>query len=591
MVSKSPLVGAGRGAPACGQALEPSTLRLDPRREDLLRRTVPALAPHLRRGRRVTSCVLLALLALVNVPGSARAGGPPSPIHSTFPRGVTLVGERNGVPDAKGYFEVAVADTDDVAMANVAVELDLTNVPQFVIADPQSYPGVDVVDPECRIVRAFTDASGVARFIVVGSLWAHPSCDSLPSRFAALFAGGTLLDSVSVAALDLDVVDGSGPHDMHLWLCDFLSAFSPGHSDYTHSGVVDPGDLAFLASAILDRSSEETAYPCVPGDVPTGNVLTIDGGLSLTRQRCYEYEEFEPNYSGDLCAANKHTNFIAWVTLPPGTSVNPVTGVEATFRVYDWLGSEPLPPYFHFQQPDGCNRTRLNTLNYPAGECLDNAGTWNSGMFASAGKAYYPHPETDDDSEEMIRVVTAVADPMGAVGTGTHALTAFRIRHGLPDCSGCGSNRVHISLEQIRLTTSTPNAAGHSDLLPSPTPTTIVINAAPGDLNVIGTGPNPLSVAPGPSGELRLMPVHPNPSRGEIDLGFALPAATRVRLGVYDVAGRQLRSLLDAPFPAGMHEIRWNGRTDSGGRVPPGLYYARLSTERGKVVRPVVILP
>jgi hypothetical protein len=556
-----------------------------------LRRSVPALAPHRPRSSWTAPSLLFALLAISAPAYPALAAGPPSPVKSSFPPGVTLVGERSGVPDPKGYFEVAIADADSVPLANVAVELDLTSVPQFVIADPQSYPGLNVVDPECRIVRGFTDASGIARFTIVGSLWSHPTCDSLPYRYAALFADGTLLDSVTVAALDLDVVDGSGPHDMHLWLCDFLQAYNPGHSDYTHDGSVGVADLSLLSSAILDRTSVETAYPCVTGDVPGGNILTIDGGLSVTRQRCFELEEEEPNYNGDLCAANKHTNFIAWVTLPPGTAVSPVTGVDATFRIADWSGSEPLPPYFHFQQPDGCNRTRLNTLNTPAGECLDASATWNYGMFASAAKAYYPDPRTDNDSEEMVRVVTAVADPQGAVGAGTHALTAFRIRHGAPDCSGCGSNRVFITLEQVRITTSTPNAPGPAGLLPSPTPTTIVINAAPGDLNVIGTGPNPLSVTAENRSELRLLPAHPNPSRGETDLGFTLPAASRVRLGIYDVAGRQLRNLLDAPFPAGVHEIRWNGRSDAGVPVPAGLYYVRLTTETGRFVRPVVVVP
>jgi hypothetical protein len=63
------------------------------------------------------------------------------------------------------------------------------------------------------------------------------------------------------------------------------------------------------------------------------------------------------------------------------------------------------------------------------------------------------------------------------------------------------------------------------------------------------------------------------------EIRFRLPAGGPARLAVYDTAGRLVRMLLEAGHAAGGHEQRalWDG-TDAGGRrVPPGIYFARLT--------------
>ena len=57
---------------------------------------------------------------------------------------------------------------------------------------------------------------------------------------------------------------------------------------------------------------------------------------------------------------------------------------------------------------------------------------------------------------------------------------------------------------------------------------------------------------------------------------FALPGRTEVRLGVYDVSGRLIRTLLTGVMPAGRHRVRWDGRDGEGRGVASGIYFARL---------------
>jgi len=77
--------------------------------------------------------------------------------------------------------------------------------------------------------------------------------------------------------------------------------------------------------------------------------------------------------------------------------------------------------------------------------------------------------------------------------------------------------------------------------------------------------------------ELRAIP---NPFNPLTTLHFDLPVGGRVRLEVYDVRGKLVRSLLDVELPAGSHEAVWDGR-DSGGRtMASGSYFARLEAGR-----------
>ena len=66
---------------------------------------------------------------------------------------------------------------------------------------------------------------------------------------------------------------------------------------------------------------------------------------------------------------------------------------------------------------------------------------------------------------------------------------------------------------------------------------------------------------------------YPNPVRGSTTFRFVLPERTRVELRVYDVAGRQVVSLVDETRTAGVHLLPW----DASG-LASGTYFARLST-------------
>ncbi len=89
----------------------------------------------------------------------------------------------------------------------------------------------------------------------------------------------------------------------------------------------------------------------------------------------------------------------------------------------------------------------------------------------------------------------------------------------------------------------------------------------------------------------------PNPAAGGRTTAFALavPAAAsagdRVRLELYSVAGRRVRTLLDRPAAPGPLNVAWDGADDAGRAVPPGVYLARASLAGQHVDRKVVRIP
>ena len=58
---------------------------------------------------------------------------------------------------------------------------------------------------------------------------------------------------------------------------------------------------------------------------------------------------------------------------------------------------------------------------------------------------------------------------------------------------------------------------------------------------------------------------------------FRLTGERRLDLGVYDLSGRKVRDLsVVRQSPSGEHSIAWDGRSDSGVLVPPGMYLVRV---------------
>ena len=89
---------------------------------------------------------------------------------------------------------------------------------------------------------------------------------------------------------------------------------------------------------------------------------------------------------------------------------------------------------------------------------------------------------------------------------------------------------------------------------------------------------------------LTLRPAQPNPFSGATQIAFDLPQAGDVRLGVYDMNGRLVRTLAAGTRSAGAHRATWDGRDDAGRDVPGGVYFYRLDVNGERLADKVMML-
>jgi|GEM_PF-5525714 len=80
--------------------------------------------------------------------------------------------------------------------------------------------------------------------------------------------------------------------------------------------------------------------------------------------------------------------------------------------------------------------------------------------------------------------------------------------------------------------------------------------------------------------ELVLQPAYPNPFNPTTTISYGLPKDQQVKLIIYDLTGRQVKTLVNAQQSAGMHSIQWDGTNGYGQQVSSGVYFYRLTVSR-----------
>lgn len=115
---------------------------------------------------------------------------------------------------------------------------------------------------------------------------------------------------------------------------------------------------------------------------------------------------------------------------------------------------------------------------------------------------------------------------------------------------------------------------------------------------LMGSDPaNPLSipqvsaVAESPAAPAaRLMQNAPNPFNPMTAIAYEVGRSGPVKLHVFDVSGRLVRSLVDGLQPAGKHVVKWDGRDDRGNAVASGRYFYRLRVADKVLTRDMTLL-
>ena len=113
-----------------------------------------------------------------------------------------------------------------------------------------------------------------------------------------------------------------------------------------------------------------------------------------------------------------------------------------------------------------------------------------------------------------------------------------------------------------------------------------VPNPRPGgcDIDVGVPGEAPVS------DRLVLRQNRPNPFNPTTTIRFHIPTRTRATLRIFDIAGREVRTLVDGVLDAGEKSATWSGRDNGGRDVTSGVYFYRLDAGKERSTKKMILL-
>ncbi|MDH3196994.1 MAG: Ig-like domain-containing protein [Candidatus Krumholzibacteria bacterium] len=82
----------------------------------------------------------------------------------------------------------------------------------------------------------------------------------------------------------------------------------------------------------------------------------------------------------------------------------------------------------------------------------------------------------------------------------------------------------------------------------------------------------------------------PNPFNPTTTIKFTIPDKALVRLRVYDVAGRLVRTLVDEERVADFYKVVWDGHDNRGSRVSSGIYFYSLEAGKHRATKKMLLL-
>jgi len=84
--------------------------------------------------------------------------------------------------------------------------------------------------------------------------------------------------------------------------------------------------------------------------------------------------------------------------------------------------------------------------------------------------------------------------------------------------------------------------------------------------------------------------ISPNPFSSSTAIAFSLDAPAKLRLAVYDAAGRLVAVLHDGLHAAGVGDVPWNGRDARGVAASSGVYFVRAAAEGSRALSRAVLV-
>ncbi len=87
-----------------------------------------------------------------------------------------------------------------------------------------------------------------------------------------------------------------------------------------------------------------------------------------------------------------------------------------------------------------------------------------------------------------------------------------------------------------------------------------------------------------------LMQNFPNPFNPSTNIVFSLPSRSEVKLEIFNILGRKIKTVVNEDLSAGRHQIKWDGKDEKGNDVSSGIYFYRLKTDEYTETRKMTLI-
>jgi hypothetical protein len=138
------------------------------------------------------------------------------------------------------------------------------------------------------------------------------------------------------------------------------------------------------------------------------------------------------------------------------------------------------------------------------------------------------------------------------------------------------------------ITSASSNTVGYSSSEGANSPQLVVV-ASSGSASAQAVPPSGEEPDRVP-GIVELLGNRPNPFGSQTTIQYALPRAANVRLVIFDVRGRVVRTLVDGAQGAGPQFAIWDGKDDRGSVAAAGTYIYRLEADGTRLTRKLSLL-
>lgn len=83
---------------------------------------------------------------------------------------------------------------------------------------------------------------------------------------------------------------------------------------------------------------------------------------------------------------------------------------------------------------------------------------------------------------------------------------------------------------------------------------------------------------------------YPNPFNPRTAFTLSLPVESHVSLEIYNILGQKIAVFADDLYPAGRHEVVWDGIASDGNSAGSGIYFARLQAGDFSETKKIVMM-